>query len=55
MPLSIVLANMEYEGIRVDASVLKEMNVELTKKIEEISNKVYELTGFEFNISSPKQ
>lgn len=55
MPLSIVLANMEYEGIRVDASVLKEMNAELTKKIEEISNKVYELTGFEFNISSPKQ
>ena len=55
MPLSIVLANMEYEGIRVDVSVLKDMNDELIKKIDEISNKVYELTGFEFNISSPKQ
>ena len=55
MPLSIVLANMEYEGIRVDSAVLKDMNDELTKKIDEISNKVYELTGFEFNISSPKQ
>ena len=55
IPLSIVLANMEYEGIRVDSAVLKDMNDELTKKIDEISNKVYELTGFEFNISSPKQ
>ena len=55
MPLSIVLGDMEYEGIRVDKMVLNEMNGELNEKIEEISNKIYELVGERFNISSPKQ
>ncbi len=55
LPLSIVLAEMEYVGIRVDRKVLDEMNNELHSKIEEISNQVYELVGEKFNISSPKQ
>lgn len=55
MPLSIVLAEMEYQGIRVDVSVLKTMNDEIEKKIKEISDKIYELAGCQFNISSPKQ
>ena len=55
MPLSIVLGDMEHVGIRVDKSVLDEMNVELEEKISEISKKIYELVGEEFNISSPKQ
>lgn len=55
MPLSIVLGEMEYVGIRIDKSVLYEMNKELDCKIEEISNKIYELVGKKFNISSPKQ
>ena len=55
MPLSIVLANMEYEGIRVDISVLDKMKVDLEDKILEVSNKIYKLVGEEFNISSPKQ
>ena len=55
MPLSMVLADMEYTGIKVDKTVLDEMNKELDKKIKEISNKIYELVGEEFNISSPKQ
>ena len=55
MPLSVVLGNMEYEGIKVDKKVLEDMSEELDKKIEEISNKIYELAEEEFNISSPKQ
>lgn len=55
MPLSIVLGNMEHQGIRVDKSVLKDMNVELDSKIKEISEKIYDLAGEKFNISSPKQ
>ena len=55
MPLSIVLGDMEYEGINVDKNVLNEMNVELENKITEISNKIYDLAGEKFNISSPKQ
>lgn len=55
MPLSIVLGEMEFTGIRVDKAVLKEMNGEIDKRIKEISEKVYELAGVEFNISSPRQ
>ncbi len=55
MPLSIVLGDMEYQGIRVDKSVLSDMNIELDERIKEISEKIYELAGEKFNISSPKQ
>ena len=55
MPLSIVLAKMEYQGIKVDKNILDDMNKELDIKIKEVSNKIYELAGEEFNISSPKQ
>lgn len=55
MPLSIVLGDMEYQGIRLDKQVLDNMNVELDERIKEISEKIYELAGEKFNISSPKQ
>ena len=55
MPLSIILAEMEYEGIRVDKKILEEMGIQITKKIDDISNKIYELAGEIFNIASPKQ
>lgn len=55
MPLIEVLANLEYEGFKVDKEALNELDEELTVKIEEITNKIYELSGEEFNINSPKQ
>ena len=55
MPLSIVLGDMEYEGIRVDKKVLDDMNHELEEKISDVSEKIYELVGEKFNISSPRQ
>lgn len=55
MPLSIVLGDMEYVGIRVDKSVLNSMNTEIEGRIKEISEKIYELAGEKFNISSPRQ
>lgn len=55
MPLSTVLGNMEYTGIKVDINILHEMNKELDDKINEISNKIYQQAGETFNISSPKQ
>ena len=55
MPLSIVLGDMEYQGIRLDKQVLDNMNAELDERIKEISEKIYELAGEKFNISSPKQ
>lgn len=55
MPLINVLAKMEQEGVKVDPLVVEEMQKELQAKLEVISNAIYDLSGEEFNISSPKQ
>ncbi|HBA37645.1 MAG TPA: DNA polymerase I [Firmicutes bacterium] len=55
MPLVKVLSDMEETGIRVDVSVLKEMQGMLKEKIDKLEAEIYELAGFEFNIASPKQ
>lgn len=55
MKLSHVLADMEYTGITVDKTVLEERKKEVDQKIKEIETEIYELSGVEFNISSPKQ
>ncbi|MFA5602132.1 MAG: DNA polymerase I [Bacilli bacterium] len=55
MPLSIVLADMEYTGVCIDKKVLNDMGEEIKIKLELISKDIYNNTGVEFNISSPKQ
>ena len=55
MPLITVLANMEYDGVKVDASILKDMEEEMSTRISDIEQEIYSLVGEEFNISSPKQ
>lgn len=55
MPLSKVLAKMEYTGIKVDTVALEEMGKELNVKIDLITRTIYNQAGCEFNISSPKQ
>ena len=55
MPLITVLANMEYDGVKVDAIILKKMEEEMSLRISSIEKEIYELVGEEFNISSPKQ
>ncbi len=55
MPLVKVLADMEISGVKVDKSVLDEMKAETKKKIDILTDEIYELAGMEFNIASPKQ
>lgn len=55
MPLMGVLTEMEVEGIRVDAEVLKEQSEKISKEIQSIEKKIYEYSGEEFNLNSPKQ
>jgi DNA polymerase I len=55
MPLMQVLADMEYEGVRVDADVLSKMSAELRVESERVQQEIFNLAGQEFNISSPKQ
>ena len=55
LPLSSVLADMEYTGFNIDKSKLIDMGEELKIKIELVSKNIYNQAGCEFNISSPIQ
>ena len=55
LPLSEVLAHMEYEGISVDAAVLRDLGGEFDSTLDFLTEKIYLAAGQEFNINSPKQ
>ena len=55
LPLSTVLAKMELNGIRIDKPILEDMKTDINAKLTEISKKIYDIAGCEFNIASPKQ
>ena len=55
MPLLQVLCQMEIEGINLDVDLLKKYSKELNALLEQTSNKIFNLSAVDFNISSPKQ
>lgn len=55
LPLSLVLADMEYTGVKVDRTLLNEMGEKIKIKLELLTKDIYNLAGEEFNISSPSQ
>ena len=55
MPLTELLASMQYEGIYIDKQELLDFGKELQEKIDILTQEIYELTGEEFNINSTKQ
>jgi DNA polymerase-1 len=55
MPLMPVLAEMEMNGVCIDTNSLAETSKQLTHRMLEIEQKIYELAGEQFNIASPKQ
>ena len=55
LPLCPVLAEMEVEGVLVDAEALHSFDEMLRTRIEAIRADVYRYAGGDFNINSPKQ
>lgn len=55
LPLTEVLASMEYYGVRIDTDGIRDFGNALTADMEEIEKQIYFTAGHEFNISSPKQ
>ena len=55
LPLVPVLARMEDAGVKLDCDVLAEMSQRLEFDINAKAREVYDKSGFEFNINSPKQ
>ena len=55
MPLLKVLSKMEKEGIKLDVNLLNQYSDDLEKTLKATSKEIFNLSGSEFNISSPKQ
>jgi len=54
-PLISVLAEMETEGIKLNAEALNSLALELIEDLKIIESEIFELAGSDFNIASPKQ
>jgi DNA polymerase-1 len=54
-PLIYVLADIEFEGVKIDHFTLGEFSKELETDISKLEKTVYEKAGVRFNIASPKQ
>lgn len=54
-PLVKVLADMEYEGVKVDMNFLNVYSKELETEAKRCEQSVFEQAGIKFNLASPKQ
>ncbi len=54
-PFILVLVDMEEIGIKVDIEYLEDFKEFLIRELSELSSKIYELAGGEFNIRSTQQ
>lgn len=54
-PLIPITEEMTETGIKVDVKVLKDLSKEYHKELSKIEKEIYEMTGNQFNINSPKQ
>ncbi len=55
LPLAKVLAQMELTGIRCNPQKLERISAEMETQLAQLTAEIYELSGSEFNINSPKQ
>ena len=55
LPLSKVLAQMEFDGVAIDIDYMSELSEYMAQKMKEYEDKIFAISGEEFNINSPKQ
>jgi len=55
MPLINVLAEMEFNGIRVDVALLNDLSRRYQRRMEQLESEIFALAGLEFNIDSRQQ
>lgn len=55
LPLSQVLAKMEFVGFKVDREGIETFGEKLGSEIADLTDEIYKSVGHEFNINSPKQ
>lgn len=55
LPLTAVLASMEWEGARIDIAELQQLSKQLTERLSALESEAYTLAGRHFNVNSPAQ
>ncbi|MFH1191433.1 MAG: DNA polymerase I [Candidatus Omnitrophota bacterium] len=55
MPLVSILALMEQDGIKLDSGLLKNLSADIEHRLIKLISDIYEASGTQFNINSPKQ
>ena len=55
IPIINVLADMEKEGISIDSSYLSKLDKEFEIELSKLKRGIFEKSGAEFNLNSPKQ
>jgi DNA polymerase-1 len=55
VPLVATLADMEWEGVRVNPDLLRSLSAEMAQKVAALEEEICRLAGLSFNVSSPKQ
>ncbi len=54
-PMIKILSKLEIQGIKVDDSYLKKLSKKFETRLTKIEKEIYQISGKEFNIGSPKQ
>ncbi len=54
-PMIKILSKLEIQGIKVDDSYLKKLSKKFETRLIKIEKEIYQISGKEFNIGSPKQ
>ena len=55
VPLTFVLADMEYTGVSVNENYLHKLTISMNNQLAKIEGRIYEIAGGVFNINSPRQ
>lgn len=55
IPLTIVLAKMEYTGVAINSRYLSNLSLYMWEKLAELEDLIFQMAGEAFNIHSPKQ
>lgn len=55
LPLTRVLAEMEWSGVRIDPVVLQDLSAQLKERVAALEQEAYDMAGGPFNIGSPAQ
>ncbi len=54
-PMIKILSKLEIQGVKVDDNYLKKLSKKFETKLIKIEKEIYQISGKEFNIGSPKQ